>query len=113
MTLTASPGVILTGAVALQTTLDSAGAPHSSADSVAAHPTFSDPVIATVQFFFQQSPIVMWGGLVLAIIVAVVVLRAIWIRRVAVRHWLATRSGMVKGAMVAGVVVLAVLVAGL
>jgi hypothetical protein len=114
MTLTASPGAFLTGALAFQTTPDSAGAPlHSSADSVAAHPTFSDPVIAAVQFFFQQSPIVMWGGVVLAIIVAVVVLRTIWIRRLAIRHWLAARSGLVKGAMIAGVVVMAVLVAGL
>jgi hypothetical protein len=114
MTLTASPGAILTGALAFQTTPDSAGAPvHSSADSVAAHPSFSDPVIATVQFFFQQSPIVMWGGVVLGLIVAAFVLRALWTRRVAIRHWLATRSGVVKGAMIGGVIVLAVLVAGL
>ena len=108
------PGSMSTGALAIQAASDSATTTvHPPVDSVAAHPTFSDPVIAAVQFFFQQSPLVMWGGVILGIIVAAVVLRAVWTRRLAIRHWLATRSGLVKGAMIAGVTGLAVAVAGL
>lgn len=114
MTILASPGAIATGALGLIPLQDSAaGAVHSQGvDSVVARPSFPDPVIATVQFFFQQPPWVMWGGVILGLLVAVLVLRALWVRRVAVRAWLEARSGAVKGAMLAGVALIAVAVAG-
>jgi hypothetical protein len=97
----------------MQSTADSAGAAvHAPVDSVITHPTFSDPVIATVQFIFQQSPVVMWGGVVVAAIIAFFVVRALWLRRVAVHHWLATRSTVAKAAMVSGVALLLVAAAG-
>ena len=78
-----------------------------------AHPTFADPVVTAVQFFFQQSPLVMWGGVVVAGIIAALLLRVLWLRRLGVRRWLSTRSGLAKAAMIAGVVLLAVAAAGL
>ncbi|MEO8200544.1 MAG: hypothetical protein ABI679_08505 [Gemmatimonadota bacterium] len=105
------------GALAFQVVQDTAGSTtgvHPQVtDSVAAHPTFADPVIAVVQFIFQQSPWVMWGGVVVGVLVAAAVLTVVWKRRVALRTWLTTRSGAVKLAMLGGVAILAVGVAGL
>ena len=104
----------MTGALALQTVPESAGAAvHPPVDSVVAHPTFSDPVITAVQFFFQQSPLVMWGGVILAAIIAAILLRAVWIRRQRLGLWLRTRSILAKMALVGGVTLLLLAVAGL
>jgi len=85
--------------------------PAHALDSVPAHPAFSDPVIRVVQFIFQRSPFVMWGGVVLGAIVAFVVLRMLWRHRHAIGLWLRTRSVPVKATLALAVVVL--LMAGL
>lgn len=80
--------------------------PAHALDSVPAHPAFSDPVIRIVQFIFQQSPFVMWGGVVLGAVVAFVVFRLLWRRRQAIGLWLRTRSVPVKAALALTVVLL-------
>ena len=108
------PGVIPTGALAIQVASDSATTPvHSPVDSVAAHPSFSDPVIAAVQFFFQQSPIVMWGGVLVAAVLAALLVRFAWTRRERIASWLRTRSVLAKMALVGGVVFLVMATAAL
>lgn len=109
-----SPGVVTTGALGMQTIQDSATAPiHVPVDSVAAHPTFPDPVISAVQFFFQQSPVVMWGGVVVALVIAGFLLQALWRRRHSVRQWLVTRTALAKIAMLGGIALFVVALAGL
>jgi hypothetical protein len=76
-------------------------------DSVTTRPSFSDPVIAVVQFLFQQPPFVMWGGVVLGAIVAAVLAVVLWRRRRKIGFWLRTRSAAVKAAMAGTVVLLA------
>jgi hypothetical protein len=112
MSYLASPGAMPTGALGWQAALDSAGL-HQSADSLSSHPTFSDPVITTVQFFFQQSPVVMWGGVVVALIVAGILLRMVWVRRQALRAWLTTRSTLAKTGMIAVLALVVLAAAGL
>lgn len=110
MILSLGPGqVFLPGALALPALQDSTASvvgPAHPLDSVSTHPSFSDPVITVVQFVFQQSPFVMWGGVVLGAIVAVLLLRLLWRRRQAIGLWLRTRSTAVKAAMAGGVVLL-------
>lgn len=83
------------------------GAAHPGADSIAVHPSFADPVVATVQFIFQQSPLVMWGGVVLAIGVAAFLMAAAWKRRKAIARGVAGMAPWVKVSVLAGVLVLA------
>lgn len=109
-----SPGSLPTGALAMQIVADSTGgAAHPPVDSVASHPAFSDPVITAVQFFFQQSPIVMWGGVIVAAILAAWLGRVVWIRRAKLRQWLVTRSALAKMALVGGIVLCLAAAAGL
>jgi hypothetical protein len=108
------PGVIPTGALAIQVTADSATTPvHAPVDSVAAHPSFSDPVVTAVQFFFQQSPVVMWGGVIVAAILAALLGRFAWARRARLANWLRTRTVLSRAALVGGLVLLVVATAAL
>ncbi len=107
-----SPGQAhLPGALPILSLQDSAvSLPGHGLDSVSAHPDFSDPVIGFVQFIFQQSPFVMWGGVVLGAIVVAFLLLFLWRRRQSIGLWFRTRSIAVKTAMV-GAVVLALMAA--
>jgi hypothetical protein len=60
-------------------------------DSTVAHPELDDPVIRLVQWIFQRPPWVMWGGAILAGIVAALLAWQLWRHRRAIGHWLATR----------------------
>ncbi len=82
-------------------------------DSILTHPRLDDPVITVVQWIFQRPPWLMWGGAILAVIVAVVVLRWLWLQRRGIGTWFSSRSLGLKLAMagLAGVVLL--LVAGM
>lgn len=118
MIIFSSPGQVhLPGAIPIQALQDSAasvaaGQAHAL-DTVATRPSFSDPVIRIVQFIFQQSPLVMWGGIVLAAIVAAILLVWLWRRRRPIGTWLRTRSAAGKLALVGGVVVLVLIASGL
>ncbi|MEP7325395.1 MAG: hypothetical protein ABI836_05540 [Gemmatimonadota bacterium] len=110
MILLPGPGQVhLPGALPIQALQDSAAGVAAgqaqALDTVAAHPSFSDPVITVVQFIFQQSPLVMWGGVVLAAIVAALLLRLLWHRRHAIGLWLHTRSTAVRVSLAALVLV--------
>jgi hypothetical protein len=113
-----SPGqVLLSGALPMQAIQDTAakvaeGQAHAL-DSVTSHPTFPDPVIRIVQFIFQQSPFVMWGGVVLGAIVAMFILVTAWRRRQRIGLWLRTRSGAVKAAMIGALVLLVAVATGM
>lgn len=74
-------------------------------DSTVVGRPVADPVIATVQWIFQRPPWVMWGGAILAGIVAALLLFWAWKRRAAIRTWLATRSRPVMAGLVAAVAV--------
>jgi hypothetical protein len=91
---------------------DSAGGAHiSPADSTVDKTLLGDKITPIIQFLFQKEPWVMWGGAILAAVVAVVVLRWLWLRRQPILHWLTTRTAPVKAALVA-TVLLAVLATG-
>src|SRR5512147_2090180 len=83
------------------------------ADSLVDKTLFPDPITTLVQFVFQPRPWVMWGGGVLAAVIAFFLLRWLWPRRQAILTWFRTRSREVKFAMVAGVGVVVVLALGL
>ena len=103
----------------------SVGAQDTTAIRVPGHPGVADstvdvtllPDVITpiIQWIFQKPPWVMWGGAVLAVLVAAAVLW--WLRGNIARifHYLRTRSGAVKGVMGAAVllVVLATVAAGM
>ncbi len=73
-----------------------------------------DVVTPIIQFIFQQPPWVMWGGVVLAAIVAFFILRWLWPKRQDIISWVTTRNRTVKIAMVgaAGFLLLAAAGAG-
>lgn len=75
---------------------------------------FGDRVTTAIQFFFQQPPWVMWGGVILATVVAGVVGRLLLRRRAALGTWIKTRSGAVKLLLVSGTgaVLLAMMLSG-
>lgn len=60
-----------------------------------------------VQFFLQQSPLVMWGGLVLALVVAVLFLRWIWPRLPSLWAWYKGWSRPAKATFFGAVAVVA------
>jgi len=69
-----------------------------------------DPIVHLVQWIFQRPGWVMVTGLVLGLVVAAVIVRALWRHRGDIRTWLVTRSrgtklamGTVVGAFVLGV----------
>jgi hypothetical protein len=61
-------------------------------DSTVHSPHIPDPVIAVVQWIFQRPPWLMWGGAILAAIVAALLARLLWRHRRTVAHWLQARS---------------------
>lgn len=78
-------------------------------DSVVDNPLLGDKVTPVIQWIFQQEPWVMWGGVVVGLVVAGIILRWLWRRRDAILTWIRTRSRGVKLALVgaAGLAVLA------
>ncbi|MFN8651716.1 MAG: hypothetical protein U0133_07420 [Gemmatimonadales bacterium] len=66
---------------------------------------FGDRITNLIQFLFQQPPWVMWGGVVLAAIIAFFLVRALWPRRQAIVTWFRTRSRPVTVAMIGGATV--------
>ncbi len=91
---------------------DSAGGAHvSPADSTVDKTLLGDKITPIIQFIFQKQPWVMWTGAVLGAVVAVVLLRWLWLHRRALFQWLTTRTALAKSALIAGVL-LAVVVAG-
>ncbi len=102
---TTHPGkVALAGVGVVWPAQDSLVTPHP-ADSTVDVKLFGDRVTNIIQFLFQQPPWVMWGGVVLAGIIAFFLLRFLWPRRRAVLTWFKTRSRPVTFAMIAGSVV--------
>ena len=102
-------GAAVLGAPALQDSLHTM--PIHPVDSIAQPNLLGDHVTPVIQWIFQQSPVVMWGGVVLGAIVALLILRWLWPRKGAILHWIATRSTSLKLAMV-GAAVAAVMIAG-
>jgi hypothetical protein len=88
-------------ALSLQDSASAARIP--PADSLAGRPVPVDHVTPIIQFFFQKAPWVMWGGVVLGLLVAFVILRWLWPRRQQILPWLHSRSSAVKAGMVAAV----------
>lgn len=74
-----------------------------SADSSAA--LEADRITPIIQWFFQKAPWVMWGGVVLALVVAFILLRWLWPRRRQIIPWVRTRSSAVTFALVGAAVV--------
>jgi hypothetical protein len=72
-------------------------------DSTVEHTLLPDVVTPIIRWIFQRPPWVMWGGAILAAVLAVVVLW--WLRGSikAMFHYLGTRSRAVKGALGAAV----------
>ncbi len=81
-------------------------------DSVVDKTILPDPVIPIVQWIFQQPPWVMWGGVVLAAILAFFILRWFWRRRRNVLGWLATRNRIAKLALAGAAAAVVVALAG-
>ena len=82
-------------------------------DSTVAHPELDDPVIRLVQWIFQRPPWVMWGGAILAGIVAALLAWQLWRHRRAIGHWLATRRLGAQFALAAAAIAALVAIAGL
>ncbi len=82
-------------------------------DSTLASPKLDDPVIRIVQWVFQRPPWVMWGGAILAAVIATVLLWTLWRRRTAIAQWLSLRSLGLKFLMAAGALALLLAVAGM
>jgi hypothetical protein len=84
------------------------------ADSLVDKQLVGDWIVPVIQFFFQQPPWVMWGGVAIALVLLFFILRWFWPRRQAAATWLRTRSRNVKFALVgvAGLAVLAALGVG-
>ena len=61
-----------------------------------------------VQFLFQQPPWLMWSGVVVGLILAVLALRWFWPRRIAFRDWYRGWSRGAKAALVVGIIVTAI-----
>jgi len=68
--------------------------PPQQPDSIITEVIVPDPVVVFVQWIFQRPPWVMWGGAVLGIIVALVVLRLLWPLRLKV--WGPRSTGLGK-----------------
>lgn len=95
---------------------DSSGARALSAnpvDSLVDKTLLGDRITPVIQFLFQQAPWVMWGGAIIAAIVAAVLIRWLWLRRQPIRQWLVSRSGAVKATLAATVVLGLLATAGL
>jgi hypothetical protein len=76
-----------------------------SATALHDHPPVApDRVTPIIQWLFQRAPWVMWGGVVVALVVAFFILRWCWPRRTQIATWLRTRSSAAKLALVAVVV---------
>lgn len=81
------------------------------ADSIVHVVPADDLVTPIIQWLFQRSPWVMWGGFVLGVVVLAILLRWAWPRRAAIGQWIASRSRAGKFGLVAAAGV-AVLLAG-
>jgi hypothetical protein len=94
--------------------LFAAQTPGSQAPQLPIHPVDStvdvrplgDTITPIIQFIFQQHPWVMWGGVALAAVIALFLLRWLWPRRQAMLTWLATRNRAVKIAMAGAIGIL-------
>ena len=93
----------------IQIPQDTLHMPINPVDSVVSAPTY-DNVTPIIQWIFQQPPWVMWGGVVIGAVCALIVLWWAWPRRDAGLSWIRTRSTGVKATLVGGAAV-AVLVA--
>ena len=109
--LNAGPGgTLLTGAGLLPVIEPSSVAPslRDSAAGLGLHPADSaaklasaiDRITPIIQWLFQRSPWIMWGGFILGMAVLVTLIRWGWPRRHALLQWLVTRSREVKLALV-------------
>jgi len=78
------------------------------------HAPSGDRLTPIIQWLFQRSPWIMWGGVLLAAGLAFLFLRWFWPRRVAFATWVRTRSGGIKLALAGcvGVVLLAAVATG-
>ncbi len=91
---------------------DSAGGARlSPTDSTVDKTLLGDKITPIIQFIFQKQPWVMWTGAVIALVLAVIILRWLWIRRQPILHWVTTRGTAVKVALIA-TILLAMGVAG-
>ncbi|MEO8636212.1 MAG: hypothetical protein ABI587_13135 [Gemmatimonadales bacterium] len=79
-------------------------------DSLVDNTLLGDRITPVIQFIFQQAPWIMWGGAILAAVVAFFLVRWCWPRRRAAFGWLRSRSSGVKLVLV-GLATTAVLVA--
>ncbi|HET8634879.1 MAG TPA: cytochrome c3 family protein [Gemmatimonadales bacterium] len=79
-------------------------------DSTIQRPHLSDPVITVVQWIFQRPPWLMWGGAVLAAIVAVLVARLLWRSRQQIGSWVRSR-GLALQLVLAGLAALVLVLA--
>jgi len=82
-------------------------------DSVVDKTLLGDRITPVIQFIFQQSPWIMWGGAALAVIVAVLLVRWLWPRRQVAFDWLRTRSTGIKLALIGAAAVAVLLAAGM
>jgi len=96
----AGAGVVLLPAVQ-DTALKAA---MQSVDSLVRPAPGSDRITPIIQWLFQRSPWVMWGGVVLGLIVLSIVLGWGWPRRKEIGQWLVSRSRNVKLALVGAAV---------
>lgn len=83
---------------------------HAPPDSTADPKLLGDTITPIIQFIFQQSPWVMWGGVLLAAVILFFIVRWAWPRRAAARTWLTTRSRGIK-LLLAGTVAVVCIVA--
>ncbi|HXI19456.1 MAG TPA: hypothetical protein VNH46_00140, partial [Gemmatimonadales bacterium] len=70
-----------------------------------------DRITPIIQWLFQRSPWVMWGGVVLAVAVLVILWRWAWPRRAEIGSWMVTRSRSAKLGLISAAA-LAVVLAG-
>ena len=97
----------ISAALSLQDSVAGTG----SADSIVTQLPH-DKLTPIIQWLFQRSPFVMWGGVLLALVIVFFFLRWFWPRRREAGTWFRTRSREVKFAMFAGVMVLLLMAAG-
>jgi len=79
-------------------------------DSTVDKTLFGDRITTIIQWIFQRPPWVMWGGALLAVVVAAFILRLLWRHRKEIFTWFRTRSREVKFAMFAGCAAVALIV---
>lgn len=104
------------GFIPLALAQDSTGARALSVhpvDSLVDNTLLGDRITPIIQFIFQQAPWVMWGGAIIAVVVAAFLIRWLWPRRAAGFAWLRTRGTGIKLALIGTAAVAVLTAAGL